>query len=201
MKLHFFSQQKKALHDQKGFALLLAVIVAGVLLSVTYLMFSINLKQISLSTTGANSQYALFAADTGVECALYADQQINYNDGNIFAVVATDQTTLQTTLSVRGGGVSVNCNNRASTVTTSSGGTVRGVSYGATKSTTSKFQVNSFTYPNPDRSCALVTVTKYIDDTTQFVHTYIQSRGYNSGDATCKGTDPQRVERGLEVYY
>ena len=67
--------------------------------------------------------------------------------------------------------------------------------------------VSNFYGTGPDPStCFSVTVTKYYDPSLPAPFaTYIASRGYNTpsgNDGTCLDTpNPQRVERGLEVYY
>lgn len=60
---------------EKGFILLLSVIIAGILLSVGLAIFNITVKEILLSSSGRDSQFAFYAADSGVECALYWEQK------------------------------------------------------------------------------------------------------------------------------
>lgn len=62
---------------QRGFTLLIAVVLTTVLLSVGFALLDIAYKQIVLSSTARNSQYAFYAADSAMECALYWDQQRN----------------------------------------------------------------------------------------------------------------------------
>jgi len=59
----------------RGFALLIAVVLTSVLLSVGLALLDIAYKQITLSSTARQSQYAFYAADSALECALYWDQQ------------------------------------------------------------------------------------------------------------------------------
>jgi len=56
-----------------GFTLLLALVVIGIVLVVGLGVFDIILREIALSAEGRESQKAFYAADTGVECALYYD--------------------------------------------------------------------------------------------------------------------------------
>jgi len=65
------ARQKKK--GERGFTLLMAAVVATVVLAIGSAVFSIALKQVSLSATGKNSQFAFYAADTAAECALYWD--------------------------------------------------------------------------------------------------------------------------------
>ena len=61
----------------RGFTLLIAVVLTAVLLSVGFALLDIAYKQIVLSSTARNSQYAFYAADSAMECALFWDQQHN----------------------------------------------------------------------------------------------------------------------------
>lgn len=63
---------------QRGFTLLLAALVSSVVLAVGAAIFSIAQKQLMLSSTGRDSQFAFYAADTIAECALYWDFRCNY---------------------------------------------------------------------------------------------------------------------------
>ena len=59
----------------RGFTLLVAVLIGGILLSLGFAIFNIVSKELVLSSSGRESQFALYAADSGVECALYWDYQ------------------------------------------------------------------------------------------------------------------------------
>jgi hypothetical protein len=50
-------------------------------------------------------------------------------------------------------------------------------------------------------SCAKVTITKNNVNVSISPITTIVSRGYNVGDASCNSTNPDRVEREIEVNY
>ncbi len=73
---------KTSIQSQRGFTMLIGVLVSSVLLSIALVIFNISLKQITLATVGKNSQIALFAADSGLECALYWD--LSSDDGGQF---------------------------------------------------------------------------------------------------------------------
>lgn len=71
----------------RGFTLLIAVIFMSVMLALGTALASLGYKQELLASSAIESQYAFYAADAGLECALYADQQSNlfaYN-GNLAA--------------------------------------------------------------------------------------------------------------------
>lgn len=59
--------------DKKGFTLLFAILVSVLVLAVGASIISIALKQVILSGAGRESQFAFYAANTGLECALYWD--------------------------------------------------------------------------------------------------------------------------------
>lgn len=62
---------------QRGFALLVAVIFMSVMLTLGLALGSLGYKQELLASSDIESQYAFYAADAALECALYADQQEN----------------------------------------------------------------------------------------------------------------------------
>lgn len=67
-----------AIKDKKrGFALLISIIFMSVMLSFGLSLGSLGYKQQVLAATSIGSQYAFYAADAALECALYADQQQN----------------------------------------------------------------------------------------------------------------------------
>lgn len=63
--------------NPRGFALLVAIILTSVLLSVGLALLDIAYKQILLATTAKQSELAFYSSDTILECALYWDQQFN----------------------------------------------------------------------------------------------------------------------------
>jgi hypothetical protein len=66
-------QKNSIIKNKAGFTLLLASITSSLLLAVGVSIFSIILKEIMLTTSARESQKAFYAADTGLECALYWD--------------------------------------------------------------------------------------------------------------------------------
>ena len=70
-----------------GFVLSFAVLVAGILLSIGLAIFTITLKELILSGSGRESQFAFYAADTGGECALYWDIKHAGFSGSVFGPI------------------------------------------------------------------------------------------------------------------
>ncbi len=62
---------------QRGFALLIAVIFMSVMLSFGLTLGSLGYKQQVLASSAIESQYAFYAADGALECALYYDQRLH----------------------------------------------------------------------------------------------------------------------------
>src|SRR3989344_6514941 len=52
----------------KGYTLLFAVLTAALVLGVTVFILSVSRKQFILSTTARESTFAIYAADSGIEC-------------------------------------------------------------------------------------------------------------------------------------
>jgi hypothetical protein len=75
MRIMLKKPQKLTYNPQLGFTLLLASLVASLLLGISAGIFSIVFKEITLSSSARESQFAFYAADTGIECALFWDLQ------------------------------------------------------------------------------------------------------------------------------
>src|SRR3989344_8638979 len=56
-----------------GYALMLSIVVSSIVLSIGLSLFNIVQKELILSATGRDSQFAFYSADGGIECALYWD--------------------------------------------------------------------------------------------------------------------------------
>ena len=163
----------------KGFTLLFASLVVSILLSIGLTISSITFAQLTLSSSGRESQFAFYNADTGVECALYYEYKgTNGNGGPFFPRNNTDSLTSPIT-----------CN--GSSVNVSFVGTP------TLTSATTTFSINPasagcLTRTQPSYT---VTVAKTASSSgnNNFTSVTVQSRGYN----TCDTTSPKRVERGL----
>lgn len=55
----------------KGFTLILAVLISSIVLAIGLAMFNISVKQTLLSYTARESHFAFYAADSGLECTEY----------------------------------------------------------------------------------------------------------------------------------
>lgn len=121
---------------QKGFTLLLAVLISGIVLSIGLAIFNLTFKELRLSSAGRESQFAFYAADSGIECGLYHDQR-----NNAFSTTSPAS--------------SITCNNSSLTVTSS-------VPIPGTYVRTFTLILDEAT----NRYCSNVSVTKTDGDTT-----------------------------------
>ena len=151
-------------NKNKGFTLFVAVVITGTLLLISTGIIGLAYKQTLISSSGKDSQNAFYAADTGIECALYWDVQ---NPSGISAFSTTTSSTIY-------------CNKDANNP---SNEWVVGGSYTSV--------INRINFL-PDPYCAIVTVTKGVNGSTE-----IESMGYN----TCNALDPRRVERAVRATY
>lgn len=149
----------------------------GILLFLSFAVMNITLKGTVFSSSGRDSQYAFYAADAGLECAIYWDSRF---DPSKFAT-----STSGSPITCSGNSITSGSAIPGTTTTTLIGG-------GGNGNPTSVFYFNLNHGVNPLPFCAIVTVTKNTNGTT-----YIKSRGYN----TCSTSDARRVERGIEVTY
>ncbi len=62
-------------NPKRGIALLVSLIFMSVMLALGLTLASLGYKQSVLASNATQSQYAFYAADAALECALYADQQ------------------------------------------------------------------------------------------------------------------------------
>lgn len=61
-------------NKQQGFVALFTVLIVSVILAMTIGIASISLKEIVLSSSASDGSKAFYAADSGIECALYFDR-------------------------------------------------------------------------------------------------------------------------------
>lgn len=78
-----------------GFTLFFALLVSSLALAIGVAIYDITLRELQLSEAATQSQYAVYAADTGAECALYWDNKYSAGNSNggsksAFATSSTD---------------------------------------------------------------------------------------------------------------
>ena len=61
----------------RGFALLVALLISTVAVTLGVSLLDISYKQVVLTSSAKQSRVGFYAADSALECALYYDQQVN----------------------------------------------------------------------------------------------------------------------------
>ena len=137
---------------QKGFTLFIALIIMATLLLISTGIVALAVRESFLTAASQNSQYAFYAADTGIECAIYWDVK---NSSGFTAFATSTSST-------------INCNedsankNPHNPMPNSVGGSSQSI-----------FTITFL----PQPYCAKVTVTKPTDGSTK-----IESLGFNTCD-------------------
>jgi hypothetical protein len=169
--------ETKSQRPEAGFALLIAVIFMSVMLSFGLALGSLSYKQQVLASSAVQSQYAFYAADAGLECALYADQR-----DDRFAYPLSDPSSVPQII----------CDNSPV--------------YSSSKqwfpSSPQRWIIMNTLQMDTNR-CVDVTVYKYKDQQPpDNLTTYIFSQGYDVSCATVVNPNGMRfVARGVQIHY
>lgn len=83
----------KNLLYKKGFTLFFALLISSLALAIGLAIFDITLRELVLSETATQSQYAIYAADSGTECSLYWDNKYIGNNGSNSAFATSSADT------------------------------------------------------------------------------------------------------------
>jgi Tfp pilus assembly protein PilX len=160
-------------NTKKGYTLLFAILLTSIILSVSISILNISQKEVILSSSSRDSQIALYAADSALECAQYFDT---------IGKFSTSTPTVQ----------SISCNGVA----------VHNVVYSLSQSGNNRTWTSDTIGPfkikdtPEDEPCASIQIIKQ-GITNDPITSIISVRGYN----TCDNTNPKRVERALRVSY
>ena len=213
------------LKENKGFVLLMAMLVSGLFLVIGMAIFKIAYIELILSSTGKASQKAFAAADSGLECALYWDRKYPKNSsdqsGSAFNVGSvTGDTGLNgdgsplpdsTRECIRVPGSCpvdlppINCAGQILSVADQDGdhfqsGMFRAGGGGSDSewAIIGGLTANTFiSFSLPDGSCSKVVVHRNYDgsNSNTLKSTNIFSHGYSS----CDLSNPRTVERALQM--
>lgn len=88
--------------QQSGFVLLFSLVVSAIIFLVGAGIFSLSFKELLVSSIAQESQKSIFAADSGVECALYTDTNYSSFDNNHTTVSCFGQDTIPLTPTTAG---------------------------------------------------------------------------------------------------
>jgi hypothetical protein len=85
------NNMQNKLHEKKGFALLLALIISTVVLAIGLSILEISINQINLSSTARESEFAFQAAHAGIDCAWYwrYEEAADYTASNFSTAIPT----------------------------------------------------------------------------------------------------------------
>lgn len=188
--------------DSKGFVLLYAVLVSGIVLGVGLSLIDIVAKQIILSSIARNSQFAYYAADAGKQCAyfwhatLYSPVFGITKDSELHEAKPEDfpQSQLDFLNEIfqdgNNGAPWIKCQGQWFPVTQD---------FSDPSDVTSRFSFPLTISATNGQSCALVEVRRYIytdADSTIKTKTVIKSSGYNTSCIGLETTqDTRRIER------
>jgi hypothetical protein len=165
---------------EKGYTLLFSVLVSSLTLAIGISILNIAKKEFLIATSTRDSTAALYAADSGLECALFGESGLmNGARRNAFDT-GIDRTQY------------LGCNVAISPIT-------RSVQNPDDGTGTFVFHAK---FATEGTACAVVTVSKTLLNNR--IKTTIVSRGYNTGwkpitsnTGTCETASAKRVERGL----
>ena len=198
-KFNMNNKNYKKNKSQKGFVILFAVLISSLVLSVSISIISISIKQIILSGSGRDSQYAFYASNSGAECAQYWDYAgFMRGDEKISIFATSSESNLNfdiTKVTCLGRQLVLNNDNGGKTnspcntdINTDTGWCVDST----VTSAKTKFRIQYDGKPY----CADVIVSKSTNSSGN-ASTTITSRGYN----TCVKDNLRRIERALEFSY
>ena len=198
---------------KNGFTVFFAVLVSSLALAVGLAIYDLLQRELALSQVATQSQYAIYAADTGAECALYWDQKyldgsgnkLNGGAGSVFSTSTLDD---QEPTSAN----SIPCNTASITASPppqadasqfgdplhlnpcSSGNTASWTAWCKTENSSAATTTFNISVASGGQTmCATVEVKKWGNPS----QTTIISHGYN----TCASTGVDRLERALQVNY
>jgi hypothetical protein len=168
-------------NTKRGFTIFFAVLVGGLALAVGLAIYDLTVRELDLSSSSTQSQYAIYAADTGAECALYWDFECPVSGGPVYCT--------------RSGGSAFSTSSSAEEPS-GSGLTCSGVDittgWSVTETPTSATTRFTLTFL-PQQYCTDVYVVKTGTPTV----TTVTAHGYN----TCQTGALNRFERVLEINY
>lgn len=160
-------------NNQKGFVALFTVLIVSVILAMAIGIASISLKEIVLSSSATEGSKAFYAADSGIECALYYDR-VNPAQGAFF-------------------NGNFRCNGNVP------GGPFAGGATSDPDGESPETYIFEIPFGAQNELCADITLKRQVSIPGQFYRTLIESKGSNF---PCdEDTNPKKVERSIRVTY
>lgn len=185
--------------NNKGYTLLFAVLVTSLVVSVAVSILNITRKESILAGVARESQAAIYAADAGIECAVYQQSQENKP---FQTPVWVDKFT-NATVPSNESSPSFSCANMTLTAV----GTGSLFTLPNNISAPVREYVFNLNLSNGNEtSCANVRVSMgYGYDSTSgpYEQMTVESRGYNAGwnasAGDCSGASPKKAERAIRL--
>ena len=181
-----YTEAKK--ESEKGFVILIAVVVASLLVSIGFFISDISQKEILFSVSGKESQIAFYVADTVMECALYQDLQSGSPFDYDSFTLATTNTSTFSCLKDESQTITFTANGQATT-------TGAGLNKITTSGFTSKFSVDT---GSSGRDVEAHINVKKTAIGTSLDETVIEVRGFNH---ELDSNNPFLLERALKATY
>ncbi len=179
--------------NQQGFTIFFAMLVGGLALAVGFAIYDLAVREVELSAAATQSQFAIYAADAGVECALYWDNK--YGPTNAGSAFGTSTEAVWAT--------AANCNGQNIVAAGTPPNPVEAPPTGwstwdNTSQVTASEATTTFTLSflqTGQPYCAVVSVGK--STVLGVLYTNVVSKGYNN----CGASGTARLERALRVSY
>lgn len=183
---------------KKGFTIFFATLVGSLALAIGVAIYDLTIRELVLSSTANESQYAIYAADAGAECALYWDLKCPTSGGPAYCGTSGGSAFATSSLSSEpSSGIFCNTQDIAADGTPTSPYSNPSSTWGAwavVKPVGQGMATTTFTVAFPPYPyCATVEVGK----SGSPVATSIISHGFN----TCYSSGQTRLERVLQVTY
>ena len=178
------TENKKLETAQGGFTIFLAVLISSLALAVGVAIYDLTIRELDLTIASRESQYAVYAADTGTECALYWYYK---NFGNTITAFATSSTS-----ALPASGTLV-CNNQD--IMAASGPLNLGWGVAPATTPTAATTTTWFSMGGPSGAIANPCVEVVV--AINGPKTKIVSNGFNN----CINNAPNRLERTIQVNF
>lgn len=198
---------------EKGFVIMIALITSTIVLSIAIGVLSISLKDFIFSGYTLSSTQAIFAADAGIDCALY--YTFNGGSGGGLFPVPDGKTSVLSDPVLNGSQIKCAGETIDNNVVPDS------IKVGKGEAGNKKFYKTTFKLKT--NLCAEITVTNYVDDNGTYnvydsngslttdkseddtAWTVIESKGWSSVDRgtndRCNQDLSRRTERSLELTF
>jgi hypothetical protein len=201
------------LSTSSGYTLLFAMIVASIVLAIGVSLLTISRKEFDLSSSATQSSNAFYAADSGIGCAEYWDNNSEFTIPASSAssiICSLDGTSIPVNVCVSGGSACTGDISISPNPPSNQADPGQGQTYEFT------FYVPFSTDGTSNKSCAAVDVKKYSHTdpdlgNAEHIYTDITSAGYNIGYnsndsannhiSDCSNASPKKVNRTIELTY